>query len=40
LDQRATARNDKQWAESDRLRIELETLGLIIKDTPEGQLWS
>jgi cysteinyl-tRNA synthetase len=40
LDQRATARNDKQWAESDRLRIELENLGLSIKDTPEGQLWS
>lgn len=40
LDQRATARNDKQWVESDRLRIELENLGLSIKDTPEGQLWS
>ena len=40
LDLRAMARNNKQWAESDRLRIELENLGLTIKDTPEGQLWS
>lgn len=40
LDQRSTARTEKRWADSDRLRIELESLGLEIKDTPEGQLWS
>ena len=40
LEQRATARKNKAWAESDRMRIELENLGLTIKDTPEGQLWS
>ena len=40
LENRATARKEKQWAESDRLRMELENLGLTIKDTPEGQLWS
>jgi len=40
LENRVTARKEKQWAESDRLRMELENLGLTIKDTPEGQLWS
>ncbi len=40
LENRAIARKEKQWAESDRLRMELENLGLTIKDTPEGQLWS
>jgi cysteinyl-tRNA synthetase len=40
LENRATARKEKQWVESDRLRMELENLGLTIKDTPEGQLWS
>ena len=40
LDQRSTARNEKRWADSDRLRIDLESLGLEIKDTPEGQVWS
>ncbi len=33
---RNTARTTKNWAESDRLRAELETLGYIVKDTPEG----
>jgi cysteinyl-tRNA synthetase len=40
LDQRSTARTEKRWADSDRLRIDLESLGLEIKDTPEGQVWS
>ena len=40
LDQRSTARTEKRWADSDRLRIDLENLGLEIKDTPEGQVWS
>ena len=40
LDERALARNEKRWADSDRLRVELEKLGLEIKDTPEGQSWS
>jgi cysteinyl-tRNA synthetase len=40
LDKRATARNEKRWADSDQLRLELENLGLEIKDTPEGQVWS
>ena len=40
LDERAVARTEKRWADSDRLRVELERLGLEIKDTPEGQSWS
>ena len=40
LDDRALARAEKRWADSDRLRVELENLGLEIKDTPEGQSWS
>ena len=40
LDQRSIARAEKRWADSDQLRIDLENLGLEIKDTPEGQVWS
>jgi cysteinyl-tRNA synthetase len=40
LEARATARNEKRWADSDQLRVQLEELGLMIKDTPEGQTWS
>jgi cysteinyl-tRNA synthetase len=40
LDDRALARSEERWSESDQLRIELESLGLEIKDTPEGQSWS
>jgi len=40
LDERSVARSEKRWADSDRLRLELEKLGLEIKDTPEGQSWN
>ena len=40
LDQRTKARGEKRWADSDALRVQLEDLGLEIKDTPEGQNWS
>ena len=39
LAERVKARNEKRWADSDSLRIELEELGLKISDTPEGQTW-
>ena len=39
LDERSAARSEKRWADSDRLRLELENLGLEIKDTPAGQTW-
>jgi cysteinyl-tRNA synthetase len=34
---RQIARNEKQWAKSDELRIKLEESGLEIMDGPEGQ---
>jgi cysteinyl-tRNA synthetase len=40
LDERALARNEKRWEDSDQLRLQLENLGLEIKDTPEVQVWS
>jgi cysteinyl-tRNA synthetase len=40
LEARSAARKEKRWSDSDELRIQLERLGLIIKDTPEGQTWS
>jgi cysteinyl-tRNA synthetase len=39
LEERAIARSAKNWSESDRLRIELESAGLIINDTADGQEW-
>jgi cysteinyl-tRNA synthetase len=39
LAQRETARTEKNWGESDRLRLELENAGLIINDTAGGQEW-
>lgn len=35
--QRETARTEKNWSESDRLRVEIEKLGFTIEDTPDGQ---
>jgi cysteinyl-tRNA synthetase len=40
LDERVKARSEKRWADSDELRGQLEELGLQIKDTAEGQIWS
>jgi cysteinyl-tRNA synthetase len=40
LDERAKARSEKRWADSDSLRVQLENLGLQIKDTSAGQFWS
>ena len=37
LDQRAAARQAKNWAESDRLRDAIAALGWAVKDTKDGQ---
>ena len=39
LADREVARSAKNWSESDRLRIALESAGLIINDTAAGQEW-
>jgi cysteinyl-tRNA synthetase len=40
LADRMKARSEKRWSDSDALRIQLEILGLQIKDTADGQNWS
>jgi cysteinyl-tRNA synthetase len=40
LNERVKARSEKRWADSDALRVQLENLGLQIKDTADGQSWS
>jgi cysteinyl-tRNA synthetase len=37
--ERVAARSNKNWAESDRLRDELATLGVAIKDSKDGTTW-
>ncbi len=36
-EERAQARKDRNWAESDRLRDAVRALGYVIEDTPQGQ---
>lgn len=37
LDARATARAEKNWADSDRIRDEIDALGYAVEDTAQGQ---
>ncbi len=39
LEARVTARANRQWAESDRLRDELAARGIAVEDTRDGQRW-
>ena len=39
LEERATARGERRWADSDRLRDELAERGVVVEDTPAGQRW-
>jgi len=39
LDERKTARADRDWAASDRLRDELADRGIAVEDTRDGQRW-
>jgi cysteinyl-tRNA synthetase len=39
LEDRATARADRDWAESDRLRDVLAERGIAVEDTRDGQRW-
>ncbi len=38
--QRTAARSAKDWATSDRIRVELVEMGIAIKDGPEGTTWT
>ncbi len=37
IDERAEARASKNWAKSDEIRDRLREMGIIVKDTPQGQ---
>ena len=37
VDQRAAARKEKRWADSDSLRDQLKEKGYIVEDTAQGQ---
>ncbi len=37
---RAQARTDKDWGRSDEIRDELDALGVVLEDSPEGTRWS
>lgn len=39
IEQRNAARANKNWAESDRIRNELDAMGVIIKDSKSGTTW-
>ena len=39
IESRNQARADKNWAESDRIRDELDAMGIELKDGPEGTIW-
>ncbi|HEX4895802.1 MAG TPA: cysteine--tRNA ligase [Solimonas sp.] len=39
IGQRAEARRNKQWAESDRIRDDLKARGVLVEDGKDGQRW-
>ena len=39
IKERELARSDKNWAKADEVREQLEKLGIILDDTPEGTVW-
>ena len=40
IEARAAARSAKNFAESDRIRKDLDARGVLIKDSPQGTTWS
>ena len=40
LDMRKTAKAEKNWALSDKIRDDLNAAGIVVKDTKEGAEWS
>lgn len=39
LERRKAARKEKDWKTSDKIRIQLQSMGIGVQDTPEGQKW-
>lgn len=39
IGERETARREKNWGRSDEIREELQSLGIILEDTPDGTKW-
>lgn len=37
--ERETARSNKDWAKSDKIRAQLEAFGITVLDTPSGPIW-
>ena len=40
LEQRQQAKNEKNWALSDKIRDDLAALGFEVKDTKDGVTWT
>ena len=39
IDERAIAKQNKDWATADKVRNELLSHGIVLKDTPNGTDW-
>ena len=39
IEQRSTAKQEKNWAESDRIRDELQAQGVVLEDSAAGTTW-
>ena len=39
LNQRKVARNEKNWDRADEIRSELNSMGVIVEDSPSGPIW-
>lgn len=39
IGERETARREKNWSRSDEIREELQSIGIILEDTPDGTKW-
>ena len=39
IDKRNQARKDNAWDLADSIRLELDNLGILLEDTPEGTIW-